>query len=237
MNELAREHSAKAIIHTGDFGFYDKDSIERISERTLRHLVQYTQLIDTQTREKHFPSNPHGQQHLSLGQMREKLLNPTEEQLADFKNQDFILSEFPKLVSGELKLDVPVYTVYGACEDIAILEKIRVASPSALTVSSSPSAPSSSSSEYSIPNLTVITEGTTRCLHVGGLKLRLFGLGGSIVSHKLFDNGEGQATMAGGNGTMWTTALQIGELIDTAQKVGIEPDHHNGDDGSIFPVS
>lgn len=31
--------------------------------------------------------------------------------------------------------------------------------------------------------------------------------------------GEGNATIAGGQGTMWTTALQIGELIDTAQRV------------------
>ena len=31
--------------------------------------------------------------------------------------------------------------------------------------------------------------------------------------------GEGHATIAGGGGTMWTTALQIGELIDTAQRV------------------
>jgi hypothetical protein len=35
----------------------------------------------------------------------------------------------------------------------------------------------------------------------------------------MFDNGEGNATIAGGQGTMWTTALQIGELVDTAQRV------------------
>lgn len=51
------------------------------------------------------------------------------------------------------------------------------------------------------------------------MKLRLFGLGGALVSHKLFDNGEGRATIAGGQGTAWTTALQIGELVDTAQRV------------------
>jgi len=35
----------------------------------------------------------------------------------------------------------------------------------------------------------------------------------------MFDNGDGSATIAGGQGTMWTTALQIGELVDTAQRV------------------
>ena len=34
--------------------------------------------------------------------------------------------------------------------------------------------------------------------------------------HKLFDNGEGRTTIAGGQGTMWTTVLQMGELIETA---------------------
>lgn len=33
------------------------------------------------------------------------------------------------------------------------------------------------------------------------------------------DNGEGTATIAGGNGTIWATALQIGELVDTAERV------------------
>ena len=32
---------------------------------------------------------------------------------------------------------------------------------------------------------------------------------------------KGIATIAGGHGTMWTTILQIGELVDTAQKVSI----------------
>jgi hypothetical protein len=35
----------------------------------------------------------------------------------------------------------------------------------------------------------------------------------------LFDNGDGRATIAGGQGTMWTTVLQIGELLDTARRV------------------
>ncbi|KAJ8514891.1 hypothetical protein ONZ45_g7636 [Pleurotus djamor] len=111
-----------------------------------------------------------------------------------------LLSEFPLLLSGQIKLQVPVFTVWGACEDVVILEKFR-------------------SGTYSIDNLTVLDEATTRCLDVGGIKLRLLGLGGALVPHKMFDNGEGSATIAGGQGTMWTTALQIGELVDTAQRV------------------
>lgn len=51
------------------------------------------------------------------------------------------------------------------------------------------------------------------------MKLRLLGLGGAVVMHKLFDNGEGKTTIAGGQGTMWTTLLQMGELVDTANRV------------------
>ena len=111
-----------------------------------------------------------------------------------------LLSEFPLLLAGQLKLHVPVYTVWGACEDVLVLEKFR-------------------SGAYAIDNLHVLDEATTRCLDVGGVKLRLLGLGGALVPHKLFDNGDGSATIAGGQGTMWTTALQIGELVDTAQRV------------------
>ena len=111
-----------------------------------------------------------------------------------------LLSEFPMLLDGSLKLEVPVFTVWGACEDVAILERFRTG-------------------EYRVHNLQILDEATTRAIEVGGVRLRLFGLGGAVVMHKLFDNGEGAATIAGGQGTMWTTVLQIGELIDTAQKV------------------
>lgn len=33
LNELARNAKADYIIHTGDFGFYDETSIERIAEK------------------------------------------------------------------------------------------------------------------------------------------------------------------------------------------------------------
>lgn len=111
-----------------------------------------------------------------------------------------MLSEFPLLLSGQIKLQVPVFTISGACEDILVLERLRTGA-------------------YDIENLHLLDEATTRCLDIGGIKLRLLGLGGAYVPHKMFDNGEGSATIAGGNGTIWTTALQIGELVDTAQRV------------------
>lgn len=117
-----------------------------------------------------------------------------------FQRERLPLSELPSFLNKQFKLDVPVYTVWGACEDVSVLEKLR-------------------SSEYKIDNLHVIDESHSRLLDIGGVKLRLLGLGGAVVMHKMFDNGEGRTTIAGGQGTMWTTLLQIGELIDTASRV------------------
>ena len=103
-------------------------------------------------------------------------------------------------INGQLKLNVPVYTVWGACEDVRVLEKFR-------------------SGEYKVDNLHIVDEASSRLLELGGVKLRLLGLGGAVVMHKLFDNGEGRTTIAGGQGTMWTTLLQMGELVDTANRV------------------
>lgn len=93
-----------------------------------------------------------------------------------------------------------MYTVWGACEDVRVLEKFR-------------------SGEYRVDKLHIIDEANSRLLDIGGVKLRLLGLGGAVVMHKLFDNGEGKTTIAGGQGTMWTTLLQMGELVDTANRV------------------
>ncbi|TFY50474.1 hypothetical protein EVG20_g11496, partial [Dentipellis fragilis] len=181
LNDLAREANAKAIIHTGDFGIFDASSIERIHDRTLRHLTMYSPLI------------PSAQ--------RNHLLSP-ENTPANIRQTLTIsmLSEFPLLLSGQIKLQVPVFTVVGACEDVLLLEGIR-------------------SGRHVIENLHILDEATTRLLDIGGVKLRLLGLGGAFVPHKMFDNGDGNATIAGGGGTIWTTMLQIGELVDTAQRV------------------
>ena len=117
-----------------------------------------------------------------------------------FSPHELLLSELGMFINKQVKLDIPVYTVWGACEDVRVLEKFR-------------------SGEYKVDNLHIIDEANSRLLEVGGVKLRLLGLGGAVVMHKLFDNGEGRTTIAGGQGTMWTTLLQMGELVDTANRV------------------
>ncbi len=181
LNDLAKQARANYIIHTGDFGFYDDTSLDRIVEKTLKHVAQYSPLIPEPVKKAIQQGGP--------GPIKSR-----------FPASDLPLSELPLLLSGELKLDVPVHTVWGACEDVRVLEKFR-------------------SSEYKVHNLHIIDEARSMLLEIGGVKLRLLGLGGAVVMHKLFDNGEGRTTIAGGQGTMWTTLLQMGELVDTAHRV------------------
>ncbi|KAB8268969.1 hypothetical protein BDV30DRAFT_230229 [Aspergillus minisclerotigenes] len=173
---------ADHIIHTGDFGFYDDTSLDRIAEKTLKHVAQYSPLL---------PENV----------KRAIAQTPPQQSIKQrFSPDQLPLSELSMLLDKRLTLDVPVYTVWGACEDVRVLEKFR-------------------SGEYKVNNLHIIDEANSRLLDIGGVKLRLLGLGGAVVMHKLFDNGEGKTTIAGGLGTMWTTLLQMGELIDTANRV------------------
>lgn len=152
------------------------------STRTLKHVAQYSPLLPEPTKSE--IARAVGQHSIKERFQRERLP----------------LSELPQFLNKTYKLDVPVFTVWGACEDVAVLEKLR-------------------SQEYKIDNLHIIDESHSRLLDIGGVKLRLLGLGGAVVMHKMFDNGEGRTTIAGGSGTMWTTLLQVGELIDTANRV------------------
>lgn len=143
--------------------------------RTLRHVAQYSPLLDPRALPQEPPT------------LRQYLLSRP-------------ISQLSQVLSGEIKLSVPVYTVHGACEDVSVLEKFR-------------------SGEYKAHNLYIVDEHTSHSIETSnGVKFRLLGLGGALVMHKLFDNGSGRTTIAGGGGTTWTTLLQIGELIDTAAR-------------------
>jgi hypothetical protein len=150
--------------------------------RTLKHVAQYSPLLSEQTKKAI-------QQPGQAGPVKSR-----------FPASELPLSELPLFLNGTYKLDIPVYTVWGACEDVRVLEKFR-------------------SGEYKVDKLHIIDEARSMLLEIGGVKLRLLGLGGAVVMHKLFDNGEGKTTIAGGQGTMWTTLLQMGELVDTANRV------------------
>ncbi|WRT63287.1 uncharacterized protein IL334_000191 [Kwoniella shivajii] len=187
LNRLIREHEATAVIHTGDFGFMNADSVDRMGDKILRHLITYSPLIPPATRNQLLAIPPTKDAEADRKGLVEQLNN---------SSVHFPLSQFPHLLSGAINFPVPVFTVWGLVEDVRVLEKFRTG-------------------EYEVNNLFIVDEATSRGVDVGGLKLRIFGLGGAVTPHKMC---EGHATIAGGSGTMWSTALQVGELIDTAHR-------------------
>ncbi|TYJ57517.1 hypothetical protein B9479_001835 [Cryptococcus floricola] len=186
LNRLIKEHDATAVIHTGDFGFMTAESVDRMSDKILRHLIQYSPLLPPATRNQLLSIPPPAGRTALINQLNNSSVH-------------FPLSQFPHLISGAINFPVPVFTTWGLVEDVKVIEKFRTG-------------------EYEVQNLAMLDEATSRLVEVGGVKLRLLGLGGTVAQHKLFDYGEGHGSIAGGQGTMWTTALQIGELIDTAQR-------------------
>ena len=104
INELAAEVGADAVIHAGDFGFYDERSYERVSERELRLHITHSDLGTGFKKE-------------ILGLSREKRIAACRDACP--------LSELPMYIDGRLRFTVPVYAVWGNHEDRTVVESFH----------------------------------------------------------------------------------------------------------------
>lgn len=213
-NTLAETHKPDIIIHTGNFGFLDNDSVSRIHESYLRHIVEFSPLLPQHLILKISQlSKVSGDSvhHLSNDNMNLKTL---------LMNQN--ISQLPQFLSGELKLNVPVYTIYGMCEDSYVINKFRYG-------------------YYSIPNLHIIDDCSLHLIKFknNSQSLLLSGLGGSLSYHKLFHQGTTHnfsdivnssspdshkpplndiIPISGDPGNIWITILQLGKFIQSLLK-------------------
>lgn len=211
LNELALEHKADIILHTGNFGFFDDDSINKIHETYLRHMVAFSPIIPSDIVDKVSKlSRAKGEyvDHADVEKLRE-LLDGVE------------LSELMKFVRGEEKLHVPVYAISGMVEDNTVLNKFRLG-------------------KYKIPNLNILDENNSYNISLRpeyeeeeeyeGEDVDLFicGIGGALSYQKLFHQGltdsdvdelisKDELPIAGEPGNIWLTLVQIGQFIETVQ--------------------
>ncbi len=100
INTIARETEADAVLHAGDFGFYDDASAARLSDRELNLHVLHSSLPEDERRD-------------ALGLPRQ-----AKEALIRERSP---LSELPLFLAGERSFDVPVYAVWGNHEDIEVV--------------------------------------------------------------------------------------------------------------------
>ena len=103
IEDLAIHVQADAVIHAGDFGFYDDKSYERLSDRELRLQIVHSDL-------------PQEEKERILA------LSPSE-RMAAAKNS-CPLSELPLYIEGDRFFNVPVYAVWGNHEDKEVVDRL-----------------------------------------------------------------------------------------------------------------
>jgi predicted phosphodiesterase len=103
INELSSQVQADAVIHAGDFGFYDDGSFERLSDRELRLHVIHSDLPRAE---------------------KDNLLTLARIDLIAQSRKLRLLGEFQSYIDGRNSFKVPVYTVWGNHEDKEVVERL-----------------------------------------------------------------------------------------------------------------
>ncbi len=103
INELAEETAADMVIHAGDFGFYDEDSLHRLSARELRLLIW----------------------HSSISSISSVSKNTDRKTIEDIVLKHKLLGDFSDYLVGKKHFSVPVYAVWGNHEDAQVIRKLR----------------------------------------------------------------------------------------------------------------
>jgi len=103
VDDLAVRTQSDAVIHAGDFGFYDNGSYERLSDRELRLLIVHSSLPR---------------------QERDRLLSLERDARVDTARKAGLAGEFQSYLDGERILRVPMYAVWGNHEDKDVVERL-----------------------------------------------------------------------------------------------------------------
>ncbi|ABN66502.2 predicted protein [Scheffersomyces stipitis CBS 6054] len=190
--ELQKGNPIDAIIHTGNFGFWDNDTIDEYKDLSyLKQIVAFSEVLEPEIVEElnnitaiTIPAPT--PMHIPALMFRSKL--------AESHNS---ISQFSMYLKGEFRFPCPVYTIFGPLDDPKIVEKIH-------------------SKEYVVSNLFLIDH-THNWEIVTPLEsqpnIRLYGIGGTLKIHSLFDNGNlNYASCSGKVGELWITLIQVAEL-------------------------
>lgn len=103
INSLAARVHADAVIHAGDFGFYDDESYERLSDRELGLQIMHSGL-------------PQGE--------KTRLIRLTRAERVRAVRAARLLGEFQSFVDGTASFSIPTYAVWGNHEDRAVVEQV-----------------------------------------------------------------------------------------------------------------
>lgn len=102
INALAAKTEADAVIHAGDFGFYDSESTTSLSDRELALRIVHSGLEPD---------------------VRKRAFDISRAEKVSLIHERCPLSDLPQYLSGQKKFNVPVYAVWGNHEDKTVVEK------------------------------------------------------------------------------------------------------------------
>lgn len=190
-NEIEKQNPVDFIVHTGNFGFWNDSTIEMYHDvQYLKQIVAFLELLDKTT----------VNELNDLSTVEMKNANPMDELnifRQKLKESKKSISQLEDYMNGGFKLPCPVYTIYGPLDDPQIIDKFQ-------------------SGEYHIPNLHLIDH--TRYYEIPSPlesqpNIKLYGLGGNLKIHSLFDSGNFHFNSISGKiGDLWITLIQIAEL-------------------------
>ncbi len=103
LQALIEETKVDAVIHAGDFGFYDNESIHRLQTRELRLLITHSAINTQYYATKETP----------------------RDQLIEIIKTHKLLGSFPEYLARKKVFSVPVYAVWGNHEDLSVLKALR----------------------------------------------------------------------------------------------------------------
>jgi predicted phosphodiesterase len=103
INELASNVRADAVIHAGDFGFFNHGSFERLSDRELKLHVVHSDLLQTE---------------------KNQVLALPRSNLIEAVREHRLLGAFQSYIDGTESFEVPVYAVWGNHEDKDVVERL-----------------------------------------------------------------------------------------------------------------
>ncbi|PIS49977.1 hypothetical protein CJI97_004664 [Candidozyma auris] len=189
---VAQNPNVDAIVHTGNLGFWDSSTVESASDvNYLKQIVAFSEVLPKEVvAELNDLSTINSAQDLGT----------TNSVLAVFKSK--LLSETPmehlqQYMSGQRKLPCPLYTTIGSLDDPYIVERFV-------------------KGEWRIPHLHILDHTHSYLLepeNSNAPPIRLYGIGGNLNVHSLFDSGKlGLDSVAGKVGDLWITLAQVAQL-------------------------
>lgn len=182
VEHIARAQNAAAIVHTGNLGLWNHGTVLRSDVAYLKQLVAFSNVLDAD-----LVRELNNQLVIALGQPAPSALHTA------LLAPNVFLSHMDAYVAGAKRLACPVYAIVGPLDDPEIAEQLLLGS-------------------LQIPNLHLINQHNIHEVPMGGGTVRLYGLGGNLKVHSLFDRGSLAGSLSGKAGDLWITLDMVTEL-------------------------